>query len=85
MSRSEQSHWFTETDNLTCRFWRIFPTENHSVAFMLLAAGLQLPFLGELVAGTAIAYLCYRLRLEPVVGFLLAGVLVGFDAGLYCL
>ncbi|WP_243664428.1 cation:proton antiporter domain-containing protein [Rhodothermus marinus] len=48
---------------------------------MLLAAGLQLPFLGELVtllgAGTAIAYLCYRLRLEPVVGFLLAGVLVG--------
>ncbi len=48
---------------------------------MLLAVGLQLPFLGELVAllgaGTAIAYLCYRLRLEPVVGFLLAGVLVG--------
>ena len=28
-------------------------------------------------AGTVIAYLCFRLRLVPIVGFLLAGVLIG--------
>jgi CPA2 family monovalent cation:H+ antiporter-2 len=37
--------------------------------------------LGELIALLAIsvliAYLCYRIRLEPIVGFLLAGVLIG--------
>lgn len=46
---------------------------------MLLAVAL--PFLREvailLVASVGIAYLCYRLRLVPIVGFLLAGVLVG--------
>ena len=44
-------------------------------------AGLALPFLGELVALFAIsifiAYLCYRLRLVPIVGFLIAGALIG--------
>ncbi|MEM1041313.1 MAG: cation:proton antiporter [Bacteroidota bacterium] len=42
---------------------------------------VTLPFLREvailLVASVGIAYLCYRLRLVPIVGFLLAGVLVG--------
>ncbi len=42
---------------------------------------VTLPFLREvavlLAASVGIAYLCYRLRLVPIVGFLLAGVLVG--------
>ncbi len=42
---------------------------------------VTLPFLREvailLVASVGIAYLCYRLRIVPIVGFLLAGVLVG--------
>jgi monovalent cation:H+ antiporter-2, CPA2 family len=42
---------------------------------------VTLPFLGEMVAlfvlSVAIAYLCYRIKLVPIVGFLLAGVLVG--------
>ena len=46
---------------------------------MVLAANL--PFLNEMVAifvaSVAIAYLCYRLRLVPIVGFLLAGVVIG--------
>ncbi|MEM1116729.1 MAG: cation:proton antiporter, partial [Bacteroidota bacterium] len=45
-----------------------------------LAAG-TLPFVGELAAlfaaGVVVAYLCYRVRLVPIVGFLLAGVVVG--------
>jgi CPA2 family monovalent cation:H+ antiporter-2 len=48
----------------------------------VLAAGL--PFLNEMVAlfaaSVAIAYLCYRLRLVPIAGFLLAGVLIGPNA-----
>ncbi|MEX0747542.1 MAG: cation:proton antiporter [Rhodothermales bacterium] len=44
-------------------------------------AGLALPFLGELVALFAIsifiAYLCYRIRIVPIVGFLIAGALIG--------
>jgi CPA2 family monovalent cation:H+ antiporter-2 len=43
--------------------------------------GVTLPFLGELAAlfaaAVAVAYVGYRLRLVPVAGFLLAGVLVG--------
>ncbi len=42
---------------------------------------VALPFLREvsilLAASVGIAYLCYRLRIVPIVGFLLAGVLVG--------
>ena len=45
----------------------------------ILAVGL--PFLNEIVAlfvvSVAIAYLCYRLRLVPIAGFLLAGVVIG--------
>lgn len=48
---------------------------------MLLVA---LPFLNEIVAlfavAVAIAYLCYRIRLVPIAGFLLAGVVIGPDA-----
>ncbi|NNF59018.1 MAG: sodium:proton exchanger [Rhodothermaceae bacterium] len=44
-------------------------------------AAAPLPFLGELAAlfaaSVGVAYLCYRLRLVPIVGFLLAGVLIG--------
>ncbi len=47
----------------------------------VLLAGVLLPFLGEMVALLVIsvlfAYLCYRLRLVPIAGFLLAGVLIG--------
>lgn len=47
----------------------------------ILASGAPPPFLTEIVAlivaGAVIAYLCFRLRLVPIVGFLLAGVLVG--------
>lgn len=46
-----------------------------------LLAGPSLPFLGELVtlfaASVLIAYVCYRLRLVPIAGFLIAGALVG--------
>lgn len=33
-----------------------------------------------IVAGAVIAYICFRLRLVPIVGFLLAGVLIGPNA-----
>lgn len=50
----------------------------------LLAAGVTLPFLGEIVAllvmSVATAYLCTRLRLVPIIGFLLAGVVIGPQA-----
>ncbi|MFT5145286.1 MAG: CPA2 family monovalent cation:H+ antiporter-2 [Thalassolituus oleivorans] len=43
--------------------------------------GITLPFLNEMVAlfavSVAVAYVCYRLRLVPIAGFLLAGVLIG--------
>jgi CPA2 family monovalent cation:H+ antiporter-2 len=49
---------------------------------MILAVGL--PFLNELVAlflvSVGIAYLCYRLNLVPIVGFLIAGVVIGPNA-----
>ncbi|MEP0545945.1 MAG: cation:proton antiporter [Rhodothermales bacterium] len=42
---------------------------------------VTIPFLNELVAlfaaSVAIAYLCYRLKLVPIAGFLIAGVLIG--------
>jgi CPA2 family monovalent cation:H+ antiporter-2 len=48
---------------------------------MLLAAAVTPPFIAPavalVVAAAAIAYLCYRLGLVPIVGFLVAGVLIG--------
>ena len=42
---------------------------------------VALPFLNEMVllflASVLIAYVCYRLRLVPIAGFLLAGIIVG--------
>ena len=42
---------------------------------------VSLPFLNEMVmlfiASVLIAYICYRLRLVPIAGFLLAGVIIG--------
>ncbi len=51
----------------------------------LLASGAEPPaylpqVAGLLVAAAAIGYLCVRLRIVPIVGFLLAGVLIGPDA-----
>jgi CPA2 family monovalent cation:H+ antiporter-2 len=51
------------------------------------AAVGELPFLREMIAifavGTVIVYLCRRLRLVPIVGYLLTGVLIGpFALGL---
>jgi len=47
----------------------------------LLGAGAAPPFLVEvvllIVAGAAIAYLCHRIGLVPIVGFLVTGVLIG--------
>ena len=49
---------------------------------MIYAVGL--PFLNEIVAlflvSVVIAYLCYRLKLVPIVGFLIAGVVIGPNA-----
>lgn len=45
---------------------------------------VALPFLNELVAlflvSVVIAYLCYRVKLVPIVGFLIAGVIIGPNA-----
>jgi CPA2 family monovalent cation:H+ antiporter-2 len=47
----------------------------------IFAAGTAPAYLTDAVAliaaGTVIAYICFRLRLVPIVGFLLAGVLIG--------
>ena len=47
-------------------------------------AAAPLPFVGELAAlfaaGVLVAYLCYKVRLVPIAGFLLAGVAVGPNA-----
>jgi len=47
----------------------------------IFAAGTVPAYLTDavalLVAGAIIAYICFRLRLVPIVGFLLAGVLIG--------
>ena len=54
-----------------------------SALTLVLAAG-PLPFVGELAAlfaaGVVVAYLCYRVRLVPIAGFLLAGVVIGPEA-----
>ena len=48
------------------------------------AAGAIPPFMTEvvalIVAGAIIAYICFRLRLVPIVGFLIAGALIGPNA-----
>jgi len=45
---------------------------------------VAIPFLNELVAlfiaSVAIAYVCYRLKLVPIAGFLVAGVIIGPNA-----
>lgn len=50
----------------------------------VLAAGAIPQYLTEavalIVAGALIAYICFRLRLVPIVGFLVAGVLIGPNA-----
>jgi CPA2 family monovalent cation:H+ antiporter-2 len=47
----------------------------------LAAPAGELPFLREMIAifavGTLLVYVCQRLRLPPIVGFLLTGVLIG--------
>ncbi|MDR8391230.1 cation:proton antiporter [Aliifodinibius sp. S!AR15-10] len=49
-----------------------------------MTPAVGLPFLNELVAlflvSVGIAYLCYRLKLVPIVGFLIAGVVIGPNA-----
>ena len=49
-----------------------------------MPVAVSLPFLNELVAllvaSVAIAYVCLRLRLVPIAGFLIAGVLIGPNA-----
>jgi monovalent cation:H+ antiporter-2, CPA2 family len=51
---------------------------------VVLAAGAVPQYMTEavalIVAGAVIAYICFRLRLVPIVGFLLAGVLIGPNA-----
>jgi monovalent cation:H+ antiporter-2, CPA2 family len=52
--------------------------------FPMLVAGAVPAYMTDavtlLVAGAAIAYVCFRFRLVPIVGFLLAGVLIGPNA-----
>lgn len=49
-----------------------------------IAAGTAPAYLTEtvalLIAGAVIAYICFRLKLVPIIGFLLAGVLIGPNA-----
>jgi CPA2 family monovalent cation:H+ antiporter-2 len=51
---------------------------------VMLAAGAAPPFFTEVAAlvaaGALVAYVCQRLRLVPIVGFLLAGVAIGPNA-----
>ncbi|MEO5860171.1 MAG: cation:proton antiporter, partial [Pyrinomonadaceae bacterium] len=51
---------------------------------IVLAAGVAPQFLTEIVTlivgGALIAYISFRLRLVPIVGFLLAGVMIGPNA-----
>lgn len=48
---------------------------------IILAAGTAPPFFAEiaalLVASALVAYLCHRLRIMPIVSFLIAGALIG--------
>jgi CPA2 family monovalent cation:H+ antiporter-2 len=54
------------------------------VPVIFLASQAMPPFLTEtvalIVAGALIAYICFRLRLVPIIGFLVAGVLIGPNA-----
>ena len=47
-------------------------------------AGVSLPFFAEIVAlltiSVVIAYLCYRIHIVPIAGFLIAGVIIGPSA-----
>ena len=47
-------------------------------------AGVSLPFMREIVAllaiSVVIAYLCFRIRIVPIAGFLITGVLIGPSA-----
>lgn len=49
-----------------------------------LMAGVSLPFMREVVAllaiSVVIAYLCYRIHIVPIAGFLITGVLIGPSA-----
>jgi len=49
-----------------------------------MTVAVTLPFLTELVAlftvSVIIAYVCYRLKIVPIVGFLIAGVVIGPNA-----
>ncbi len=49
-----------------------------------MVTAVTLPFLTELVAlftvSVGIAYLCYRFKIVPIVGFLIAGVVIGPNA-----
>jgi CPA2 family monovalent cation:H+ antiporter-2 len=49
-----------------------------------LLAGVSLPFFGEIVAlltlSVLIAYLCYRIHIVPIAGFLITGVVIGPSA-----
>lgn len=51
---------------------------------VVLAAGAIPQYITEvvavIVAGAVIAYICFRLKLVPIVGFLIAGVLIGPNA-----
>ena len=46
--------------------------------------GVVLPFLNEIavlfIASVVIVYLCHRVRIVPIAGFLLAGVVIGPSA-----
>ena len=54
---------------------------NSMTLLTLFAAGTAPAYLTDaltlIVAGAIIAYICFRLKLMPIVGFLLAGVLIG--------
>ncbi|HKX84975.1 MAG TPA: cation:proton antiporter [Pyrinomonadaceae bacterium] len=57
---------------------------NETLFPSILAASVVPQFLTEtvalIVAGAVIAYICFRLNLVPIVGFLVAGVLIGPNA-----
>ncbi|NBB74888.1 MAG: sodium:proton exchanger [Bacteroidetes bacterium] len=50
----------------------------------MLLAGVSLPFFAEIVAlltiSVVIAYLCYRIHIVPIAGFLITGVIIGPSA-----
>ena len=59
----------------------LLDTSSGSQPGRIYFAEMSLPLLGEVVAlfvvSVLIAYLCYRIRLVPIAGFLIAGVLIG--------